>query len=63
MNMFSSKMKKRSAAAAYGSVKAEGLKPSAKTQKRVKQYVDGKITKTELRRSVIAEMRQTDRKK
>jgi len=55
-------MKAKSASAAYGSVRAEGLKPSAKTQKRVKQYVQGKITKQNLRRVVIQEMRQQNSK-
>lgn len=57
MNMRSSAMKSRSATAALGSVRAEGLSPTKKTQTRVKHYVDGKITKRELRRVVIAEMR------
>lgn len=62
MSMHSSSMKAKSASAAYGSVRAEGLKPSAKTQKRVKQYVQGKITKQNLRRVVIQEMRQQNSK-
>lgn len=55
--MHSPEMKIRNAAAAYGSVAAEGLHPSKKSQKRVQQYVDGKITKKELRSQTVRELR------
>lgn len=57
MNMHSKVMKSRSSAAALGSVKAEGFKPTKKTQAQVKRWVDGKITKNELRKNVVSEMR------
>lgn len=55
--MFSKTMKAKSAQAAYGSVRAEGLNPSAKTKKQVEKYVQGKITKQDLRREVMREVR------
>ena len=55
--MLSVDMKKRSAAAALGSVRAEGLKPSLKVQKLAQKYVDGKITKRELKSTVLREVK------
>lgn len=55
--MLSVSMKKRSAAAAFGSLRAEGLKPSVKTQKQVEKYIKGKITKKELHTSIIREVK------
>lgn len=57
MNMQTSAMKQRNADSAHGTVRAEGLSPSIKTQKQVQQYVDGRVTKQVLRRSIVAEMR------
>lgn len=42
----------RSVAAAVGSVRAEGLNPSAQTQKQLRAYADGKISAKVLRSSV-----------
>jgi len=42
--------------AALGSVKAEGLTPSAKTQKGLKAYAAGKITISELRSSTLRDV-------
>ncbi len=60
--MRSSTMKARAASAAYGSVRAEGLKPTVKTQKKVGKYVAGKITKQELRRTIVREIREQNSK-
>jgi len=62
MNMRSRQMKARSEAAARGSVHAEGLKPTKKTQAQVGRWVNGKITKHELRRVVVSEMRAQNAK-
>ena len=51
--MLSADMKKRSAAAALGSLRAEGLTPSARVQKQADRYINGKVTKRELRASVV----------
>ncbi len=51
--MLSANMKARSASAALGSLRAEGLRPTVKTQKLAEKYVSGKITKIELRKHVI----------
>lgn len=55
--MLSTEMKKRSEAAALGSLRAEGLKPSVKVQRQAQKYVRGKITKQELRSSVLREVK------
>ncbi len=57
MNMLSVDMKKRSAAAALGSLRAEGLTPSARVQKQAERYVHGKVTKRELRAAVVREVK------
>ncbi len=44
-------------AGAIGSVRAEGLNPSEKTQKRLHDYATGKITATDLRASTLQELR------
>lgn len=62
MNMRSKQVKARSESAALGSVHAEGLKPTKKTQTQVNRWVNGKITKRELRRVVISEMRTQNAK-
>jgi Antitoxin VbhA len=41
--------RKRAVAAALGSVRAEGLKPSSTTQKNLRDYAAGKISAAELR--------------
>lgn len=61
MNMFSKNMKAKAASAAYGSVRAEGLSPSVKTKRQVEKYVQGKITKEDLRRGVVREVRQKNK--
>lgn len=53
MNMLSKDMKKRSAAAALGSLRAEGLSPSARIQKQAERYANGQVTKRELRASTL----------
>lgn len=55
MNLRSTMMKKRSALAAHGSVKAEGVAPTKATTTKIQNYLDGKVTKKELRQSVVAE--------
>jgi hypothetical protein len=47
----------QTARAALGSVRAEGLNPTVKTQNHVKKYINGKIDARELRRIVISEMK------
>jgi hypothetical protein len=43
---------------ALGSVRAEGLKPSAATQKRVKDYASGRITVSEMRSETLREIKR-----
>jgi hypothetical protein len=43
--------------AALGSVRAEGLKPTVKTQTKVKWYINGRINAKDLRRNVVGEMK------
>lgn len=50
--------RERAVTAAVGSVRAEGLHPSAKTQKRLKDYAQGKITATELRAATLREIKE-----
>jgi hypothetical protein len=45
--------RRRAVAAAIGSVQAEGLKPSSKTQQDLQAYAAGKITATELRKKTL----------
>jgi hypothetical protein len=49
--------RQKAVAAAIGSVRAEGLMPSLKTQKGLKDYAEGKVTMAELRRITLAEIR------
>lgn len=49
--------KQKAVAAAVGSVRAEGLTPSALTQKRLKDYANGKITVAELRKATLEEVK------
>jgi hypothetical protein len=49
--------RQKAVAAAIGSVRAEGLKPSVKTQKRLKDYAEGKMTIAQLRKVTIAEIK------
>lgn len=51
--MLSKDMKIRSEAAARGSLKAEGLRPSRKVQQQAKKYINGEITKRELHANVL----------
>lgn len=55
--MRSASMRQRSESAALGSLRAEGLRPSAKVQKQAQKYVDGKVTKRELRSSVVRDVK------
>lgn len=55
--MLSKDMKIRSEAAARGSLRAEGLKPSLKVQKQAKMYINGKITKRELHANVLRDVK------
>lgn len=49
--------RQKAVAAAIGSVRAEGLHPSAKTQKGLKDYAQGKVTIGELRKLTITEIK------
>ena len=49
--------RQQAAASALGSVRAEGLRPSVKTQKLVRDYADGKITAHELRTRTLKAVR------
>lgn len=51
----------KSVAAAVGSVRAEGLTPSAATIQRLKRYAEGKITAQQLRRETINEVRSRNK--
>lgn len=61
MNKVSNIARQRDVRAALGSVRAEGLKPSQKTQRRLNDYANGKISGPELRRVTIQEMQQRSR--
>jgi len=50
-------MRQKAISSAIGSVRAEGLSPSLKTQKRLNDYADGIITAQELKRITVQEMR------
>jgi hypothetical protein len=54
--------RQKAVAAAIGSVRAEGLKPSAETQERLKDYANGKITVSELRRATLEEVKTASTK-
>jgi cell filamentation protein len=58
MNKVQMTHRERAVTAAVGSVRAEGLNPSAKTQKRLKDYAQGKITATELRTVTLREIKE-----
>jgi len=49
--------RQKAVAAAVGSVRAEGLNPSARTQKHLKDYANGKITGSQLRKTTLAEIK------
>ena len=49
--------RQKAVASAVGSVRAEGLTPSMKTQKRLKDYATGKITIAELRKGTLEEVK------
>jgi hypothetical protein len=49
--------RKQAADAALGSVRAEGLRPSASFQDRLQRYSDGKISATQLKRETLKEVR------
>jgi hypothetical protein len=49
--------RKRAAAAALGSVRAEGLQPSSAVQKRLQRYTRGEISASQLRRETLKEVR------
>ncbi len=44
-------------ASALGSVRAEGLNPSAKVQKQLQSYAEGKITAEHLRSAVVGQVK------
>lgn len=54
-------LRSRTANAALGSVRAEGLRPTVKTQNHVKRYVNGQINASTLRRVVVQEMKALNR--
>ncbi|OGL21562.1 hypothetical protein A2707_06020 [Candidatus Saccharibacteria bacterium RIFCSPHIGHO2_01_FULL_45_15] len=62
MKKANTEQRQRSISAAIGSVRAEGLMPSVKTQKRLQDYANGKITASELRRVTVQEMKQSNRR-
>ena len=49
--------RQRAVASAIGSVRAEGLNPSVKTQKRLKDYANGKVNASEVRIAIIKEIK------
>lgn len=49
--------RQKAVAAAIGSVRAEGLRPSPKTQKGLKQYAEGKITISQLRKLTLEDIK------
>lgn len=58
MNKVQITHRERAVTAAIGSVRAEGLNPSSKTQKRLKDYAQGKITAAELRAVTLREIKE-----
>ncbi|MEO8911682.1 MAG: antitoxin VbhA family protein [Candidatus Saccharimonas sp.] len=55
----STKARQKSVASAIGSVRAEGLAPSARTQARLLRYADGKISAQALRQQTLQQVRNT----
>lgn len=53
--------RQKAVAAAIGSVRAEGLKPSAKTKKQLKDYAQGKITIAQLRKATLTEIKSKNK--
>ena len=49
--------RKKAADAALGSVRAEGLHPSASLRHRLQRYGDGKISASQLKRETLKEVR------
>jgi hypothetical protein len=49
--------RQKAVAAAIGSVRAEGLNPTVKTQKGLKDYAEGKITISQLRKITLADIK------
>jgi len=49
--------RQKAVAAAIGSVRVEGLNPSVKTQKRLKEYAEGKITINQIRKITLSELK------
>ena len=49
--------RQKAVAAAIGSVRAEGLQPSQKTQTRLKDFATGKLSASELRSATLAEIK------
>lgn len=47
----------KAVAVAIGSVHVEGLNPSAKTQKGLKQFAEGKLTISQLRKLTLADIK------
>ena len=63
MNRSQKVARHRAVDAALGSVRAEGLNPSAKVQKLLHLYADGKISAKDLRSIVISTIRIEHSKK
>ena len=55
--------RQKAVAAAIGSVRAAGLNPSAKTQKGLKEYAEGKLTISQLRKITLADMKSKSKSK
>lgn len=49
--------RQRAVAAAIGSVRAEGMNPSVKTQKRLKEYAKGNLNASDVRASIIRDIK------
>lgn len=53
----STQARQKAVSSAVGSVRAEGLRPSNKTQNRLQRYANGTISAKSLRRVTISEIR------
>lgn len=56
MKKLNNSSKQQAIISALGSVRAEGLKPSKLTQKRLIDYANGKITAKELNKVVLSDI-------
>jgi len=56
-NIQTTQNRSKATVVALASVRAEGLSPSSSTTLRLKQYADGKISASQLRRETLHEVR------